>query len=54
MKNVYNNIIKNVENELNKRIKGQTSLMFMQVKDIKHDRGKFRYIISDADSQLDI
>lgn len=50
----YNNIKKNVENELNKRIKGQTSVKFMQVKDIKHDRGKFRYIISDADSQLNI
>lgn len=43
----YHHIIRKVSNELENKVKGQMRIEFQQVKNIKHDRGKYRYIIND-------
>ena len=44
----YHHIIRKVSNELENKVKGQMRIEFQQVENIKHDRGKYRYIINDV------
>lgn len=44
----YNNIINKVKKELMHKLKGQMKVEFRLVKEIQHDRGKYRYVISDV------
>lgn len=44
----YHHIIKKVGDELANNAKGHMKISFQKVREIKHDRGKYRYVINDV------